>query len=427
MQLTWIRQFISHFPERSLIIRSGSDTTYVVLKTWHQVALVSCSVALCAWMVIASIGFSVNHQNLIEVRQTLDETIVKNQAFVQQLQADQKNVYQLRKRFETEVAKNETLTQQMQTIRQLSQSSVAQTAPADHAEFVAWFGDALQARIDAVDSENSDLAELIMSLSKSVSKISGHRPPDGLDDVRPWFADVAGDLTEAYRKQSESMQTLHDVMTETLTRTYATIERTPLASAEMAGFSPSFGAGGPVSLETSTDHVFERFDDRASQLLQLSQDWKQVQQLLDCAPLIAPVDYYNLTSRFGDRKDPFTNRPSWHDGVDLGAWPGTKVRATAPGVVRHAGNKGGYGRLVVVDHGCGIQTLYGHLKSVNVKKGQSVSYRDVVGSVGSTGRSTGPHVHYEIRIHDKAVDPYEFIEAGRYVFKEEELAIADAQ
>jgi len=62
-----------------------------------------------------------------------------------------------------------------------------------------------------------------------------------------------------------------------------------------------------------------------------------------------------------------------------------------------------------------------------VKKGQSVSYRDVVGSVGSTGRSTGPHVHYEIRIHDKAVDPYEFIEAGRYVFKEEELAIADAQ
>ena len=180
-------------------------------------------------------------------------------------------------------------------------------------------------------------------------------------------------------------------------------------------------------MDRGSDHVFQRFDERASDLLRLSQDWQQVQQLLDCAPLIAPVDYYNLTSRFGDRKDPFTNRPDWHNGVDLGAWPGTKVRATAPGIVRHAGNKGGYGRVVVVDHGCGIQTLYAHLKSINVKKGQQVSYRDVVGAVGSSGRSTGPHVHYEIRIHDEAVDPYEFIEAGRYVFKEQEFTIADAQ
>lgn len=425
MQSNLLETLIRRFPERSLIVRSGSDTTYVVLKSWHQLVLVMLAFVLSVWTVVASVGLSVNYQSLVSVRAILEDTIEKNDAFITQLESDQKNAYELRQQFQVEVDRRSLAESQIQRMRRVAASSVADTAPSENAAFVDWFATALVNRIDAVDAENRELSELIMNLSKSVAKISGHRPPAALDDIRPWFANVAGDLTEAYRKQSQSMQTLHTVMTQMLERDYATIERTPLASAEIAGLPPSFGTGGPASIDSGPDHVFQRFDDRASDLLRLSQEWKQVQQLLDCAPLIAPVDYYNLTSRFGDRKDPFTSRPGWHNGVDLGAWPGTKVRATAPGIVRHAGNKGGYGRLVVVDHGCGIQTLYAHLKSINVKKGQQVSYRDVVGAVGSSGRSTGPHVHYEIRIHDEAVDPYEFIEAGRYVFKEQELA--DAQ
>jgi murein DD-endopeptidase MepM/ murein hydrolase activator NlpD len=427
MQSNMLETLIRRFPERSLIIRSGSDTTYVVLKTWHQLCLVGIACFLSVWTVVASVGFSVNYQSLVSVRSVLEVTIVKNDAFIAQLESDQKNAYELRQQFQAEVDRRRVAEAQIQGVREVAAASVADTAPSENAAFVNWFADALADRIDAVDAENRDLSELIMNLSNSVAKISGHRPPAVLDEVRPWFANVAGDLTEAYRKQSESMQTLHTVMAQMLERNYATIERTPLASSSIAALPPSYGAGGPAGIEMGSDHVFQLFDDRASDLLRLSQDWQQVQQLLDCAPLIAPVDYYNLTSKFGDRKDPFTNRPGWHNGVDLGAWPGTKVRATAPGVVRHAGNKGGYGRLVVVDHGCGIQTLYAHLKSISVKKGQQVSYRDVVGAVGSSGRSTGPHVHYEIRIHDEAVDPYEFIEAGRYVFKEQELTIADAQ
>ena len=111
----------------------------------------------------------------------------------------------------------------------------------------------------------------------------------------------------------------------------------------------------------------------------------------------------------------------------MGAWPGTRVRATAPGVVTFAGRKGGYGRFVVVDHGCGIETAYGHLKKIYVKKGDNLEHRDALGEVGSTGRSTGPHVHYEVRIKGKPVDPYQFIQAGRYVFKEQKLTVADAK
>lgn len=427
MQLNMVGEITRWLPERSLVIRSGSDATYFVLKTRHQIVCIAFAFALCLWMLVASIGFGVSHQNLASVQAALDETIAKHDAFLEQLEFDQRNAHELRADFQAEVSKNQNLIQKMEMLRGMAEAAVGDTAPIDDAEFVAWFELALSERIDAVDSDNQALSELIMKLSRSVAKIAGHQPPEQLVEVRPWFAEVADELATAYQKQSESMQTLYDVMTEMLARNYATVERTPLATPEIAGFSPIFGMGGPMRIDDSPNHSFQSFDDRATQLLRLSQDWQQVQQLLDCAPLVAPVDYYNLTSRFGQRKDPFTKRPSWHDGVDLGAWPGTKVRATAPGVVRHAGLKGGYGRLVVVDHGCGIQTLYGHLKSVSVKKGQQVSYRDVVGSVGSTGRSTGPHVHYEIRIRDKAVNPYEFIEAGRYVFKEQDVTIADAQ
>jgi murein DD-endopeptidase MepM/ murein hydrolase activator NlpD len=260
-----------------------------------------------------------------------------------------------------------------------------------------------------------------------VAEISGHRPPESIETVGAWLTDVAGDLTEAYETQSRAMEVLHDSMTAALSKGFATIDGTPLADPEFAGFSPSFGTGGP-SLEIASDHhVFERFQDRSDRLMTLSQDWKALQSLLACAPLAPPVDYYNLTSDFGNRKDPFTKKPDWHEGVDLGAWPGTRVRATAPGVVTYAGHKGGYGRFVLVDHGCGIETAYGHLKSIDVKKGDTVDYRDTLGKVGSTGRSTGPHVHYEVRIKGKPVDPYQFIEAGRYVFKEQKLTVADAK
>ncbi|MGH6879330.1 MAG: M23 family metallopeptidase, partial [Hypericibacter sp.] len=96
---------------------------------------------------------------------------------------------------------------------------------------------------------------------------------------------------------------------------------------------------------------------------------------------------------------------------------GAPVMATAPGKVVFAGWKGDYGKMVEIDHGLGIHTRYGHLKSITVKVGDEVTYRQQIGALGNTGRSTGPHVHYEVRVDDKAYDPMNFLEAGRYVFK----------
>ena len=119
-----------------------------------------------------------------------------------------------------------------------------------------------------------------------------------------------------------------------------------------------------------------------------------------------------MTSTFGYRTDPFLGRPALHSGVDLREEWGEPVHVTAAGVVTVAGPTGGYGNMVEVDHGGGFSTRYGHLSSISVAPGQQLSPGAVLGRVGSTGRSTGPHLHYEVRIDGDAVDPSRFLRAA---------------
>ena len=134
-------------------------------------------------------------------------------------------------------------------------------------------------------------------------------------------------------------------------------------------------------------------------------------------PLAVPVTgaQFDRSSGFGARIDPFTGRYAFHPGVDFaGPW-GAPVASTAPGIVVFAGNRGGYGNMVEIDHGFGIHTRYGHLSKITMGVGSKVNKGSVVGKMGSTGRSTGPHVHYEVWYDDVVRNPSNFIEAGRHV------------
>ena len=126
-------------------------------------------------------------------------------------------------------------------------------------------------------------------------------------------------------------------------------------------------------------------------------------------PIFGEID---LSSGFGVRSDPFLGRPAMHTGLDFRAGSGDPVRVTANGTVDSAGWSGGYGKMVEVDHGNGFSTRYGHLSEIDVKVGQKVAIGQTIGRVGSTGRSTGPHLHYETRIDGEAVDPQKFLRAG---------------
>src|ERR1700719_3314846 len=129
---------------------------------------------------------------------------------------------------------------------------------------------------------------------------------------------------------------------------------------------------------------------------------------LTATPSLWPV-IGHLTGTFGERMDPFSGEGAFHTGVDISSQYGDSVRVSADGIVIEAGDHAGYGRLVVVDHGFGVTTYYGHLSSFNVLIGQQLRRGDTIGNVGVSGRTTGPHVHYEVRINGAPVNPTRYL------------------
>lgn len=119
--------------------------------------------------------------------------------------------------------------------------------------------------------------------------------------------------------------------------------------------------------------------------------------------------YGRLLSSFGRRTDPFSGEGAFHSGVDISAGSGTSIKAAADGIVAHADWSGGYGKLVVIDHGGGTQTYYGHLSRIDVLPGQEIRRGQIVGASGATGRATSPHLHYEVRQNGTPVNPYVFL------------------
>ena len=175
----------------------------------------------------------------------------------------------------------------------------------------------------------------------------------------------------------------------------------------------SGGAGGPylpIIAPVSGSSPFERMLYRVNVARARVGEYAHA---LGTVPVRKPVTGdIDVSSPFGVRIDPFLGRAAMHSGVDLRGDYGEPVHATANGRVQIAGRDGGYGKMVEVDHGNGFSTRYGHLSEIDVKVGQLVHRGDTIGKIGSTGRSTGPHLHYETRINGEAVDPQKFLRAG---------------
>jgi murein DD-endopeptidase MepM/ murein hydrolase activator NlpD len=143
----------------------------------------------------------------------------------------------------------------------------------------------------------------------------------------------------------------------------------------------------------------------------------EARKVLSALPLTAPLDHFQLESRFGVREDPFNGRKALHSGLDLSAPYQTPIYATAPGTVVFAGFASAFGKLVEIDHGNGIHTKYAHLNRIMVNVGQKLTKRTEIGLLGSSGRSTGPHVHYEVLVNGVPQDPEKFLQAGEKMFQ----------
>ena len=231
----------------------------------------------------------------------------------------------------------------------------------------------------------------------------------GVDNV---LVRLQTSLDQIEGRQLAALNAAEDGMESRVRRMRGVFADLGLDMAQLEAATPRAGVGGPfVPIRLAPDATaFER------QLYRINITRAQVDRLnrtLALVPYRKPVvGEVEFTSGFGVRSDPFLGRPAMHTGLDFRAQAGDPVRATANGKVVSAGWSGGYGRMVEIDHGNGLSTRYGHLSEIDIKVGDSVRIGQVIGAVGSTGRSTGPHLHYETRIDGDAVDPQKFLRAG---------------
>ena len=189
-----------------------------------------------------------------------------------------------------------------------------------------------------------------------------------------------------------------------------------------------YGVGGIFSEESGTDvctaEFYNRFlenmeqdvnlldrrlSDQSEEFHMLWETLKEIKAIQQVTPSMRPIDGGWISSKFGFRKSPFSDKQEFHAGVDIAAHKGTPVMATANGTVIFSGHRGTYGKVVYIDHGFGIMTRYAHLDRCHAKKGQKVSRGEMIGEVGSTGKSTGPHLHYEVRLNDIPVNAEKYM------------------
>lgn len=179
---------------------------------------------------------------------------------------------------------------------------------------------------------------------------------------------------------------------------------------------PDAGVGGVSSIDSLTPAasgaslqvIDKSLEDLTARGARLEAFYRDQKALLSSTPSVWPVRGY-LSASFGNRVDPFTGQRDFHTGIDISTPLGARIQAPADGLVVSAGPQGGYGNALVIDHGYGVVTRYGHMASFNVRPGQRVRRGDVIGFVGNTGRSTGPHLHYEVWLRDRAQNPIHFI------------------
>ena len=231
----------------------------------------------------------------------------------------------------------------------------------------------------------------------------------GVDNV---LVRLQTSLDKVESRQMAALNAVEDSLESRARRMRGVFSDLGLDMTQLEASTPRGGMGGPfVPLKLAAGAgAFER------QLYRINITRSQLDRLnrtLTLVPYRKPVvGEVEFTSGFGVRSDPFLGRPAMHTGLDFRAATGDPVRATANGKVVSSGWAGGYGRMVEIDHGNGLSTRYGHLSEINVKVGDQIKIGQVIGEVGSTGRSTGPHLHYETRIDGEAVDPQKFLRAG---------------
>ncbi len=362
------------FPERHLYVRSGGEIRGYVLTTSKQAAAASAAILAALWVGIASAAVLLNALSL----GTGDQDALKTKAYYERLIADR----QARLNSAMAIVKDTS-----GSIDQLAQS---------------------------IERRHRALALLLAPLrgapgaAVALAPLKAPANDNPMDRVR--F--VRSDQDRLIEQAESYAKTRADRLR--LALKLAGLDPAALASpAEDLG-GPLIDGKDPKALAAVLD-VDESFAKRVQHAATSLADMRALSDAAQKLPFGTPAFDTVRSSSFGVRFDPFTGRPAFHSGQDFAGPMMTPIYATAPGVISFTGVRTGYGNTIEIDHGDGFKTRYAHLAGIAVKVGQRVALGQRIGAMGSTGRSTGPHLHYEVWVDGRPQNPDRFLRAGEYV------------
>lgn len=422
------------FTPKEIIIRTGDKVSYLRLSRRLQMgAAGAVSFFILSFLGSSLFSFSMTYlwkergQHLTEIQKAYSEMLSELKSQFPESELLHTNVDKLASQFTRQMTESQDAIMLMEQKIARLQEDLRRSEIALNAE---------QKTREQLDSEVVNLAADLSNSRASTKDLQRHleeaklalaQSIDGQHQMEMAKNNAENALRDATQRLDDTQSAYSSMLANLTERAHSSVEEMEKTIAG-AGLKvedilsqvdkSDYGQGGPyIPLSDGTvdpgqsvaQHVAP-LDDQVTRI-------EKLHLILRSLPLSAPVDRFYVSSGFGGRADPFNGENGYHSGMDMVGTIGTDVLSTAPGKVIFAGWKGNYGNVVEIDHGFGITTLYAHLKQTLVEVGEEVSYRQKIGLLGNTGRSSGPHVHYEVRYRDRPMNPDKFLQAGRYVFK----------
>ncbi len=417
------------YPDRQILMRAHGEIKFITLSRGLQIGATLLAVVVAGWVGYTSMSFF-HYGSALERRdRELARTGERYELAMSDLAVYRERFDSLNLSLEDSqdrilglIGQNRALLQGLRSTKSQLEMTQAERIEISglHNQLTEQLG-ALESQLDGVVDHNRNLRSSASTLRTELDSLSAERmevTEENIELTRR-VRELETELSILRVSQEDVIERLAENTVQNIGEIEKTIAMTGLEVDElvMRLDGAAEGQGGPfVAFEPGMMDEFP-IDESVALLDRHIARWEQLRAVLRLLPISAPMDDAHLTSGYGMRQDPVNNRLAMHDGIDLAGPIRGAVLSTAPGKVVYVGWKGRYGKVVEVDHGMGIRTRYAHLRKIYVETGQEIDYREKVGQMGSTGRSTGPHLHYEVIIDGESMDPTKFLRAGKYVFK----------
>jgi len=392
-------RLLKTFPERQFIHRTGGQVNYFILTTRAQIIIASAALLVAAWMLFTFFNVLWGQSPLRSSTKELMVQKAQYERYMVDIEAQEQDARALlvKQQEQFELAAKHFEDKHNTIVNMITQGGIVPTP-------------------EELNPTKYASSQILMAPTVSDVIARQSRIVFSEQDGMETGTVLDASLVNLELDQNKILDSGEDKIQNRIETARAILRSTGLPLEQILN-NGNGGMGGPL-IELDDKSVMKpgTFLPRLDGIKARSTEIASLESALRDVPLAFPIDAENyLTSPYGQRKDPFTKRPTMHSGMDIASYKLAPIVATADGKVKFVGKRGGYGRVVEIEHGHGFKTRYAHLEKTYVKRGQKVEKGEKIAGMGSSGRSTSTHLHYEVLFEGTTYNPKLFMKAGQYV------------